>query len=140
MDNQESLLALTTDIIAAYVSNNSVSVSDVPSLIQNVHAALAKLGAPADVVPEEPLKPAITIRASIKPDHLVCLEDGAKMKMMKGYLRRKFGLTPDEYRAKWGLPKDYPMVAPEYAARRSEIALQTGLGNTGRGGRKKKVA
>lgn len=140
MDNPAPLLALTADITAAYVANNNIAISSVPSLIHDVHGALTRLGAPEDVAPPEPLKPAVSIRASVKPDHLVCLEDGAKMKMLKSYLRRKFGLTPDEYRAKWGLPKDYPMVAPDYAARRSELAKEIGLGKGGRGGRNKAVA
>lgn len=140
MDNPAPLLALTADITAAYVGNNNIAISSVPSLIHDVHGALARLGTTEDIAPSEPLKPAVSIRASVKPDHLVCLEDGAKMKMLKGYLRRKFDLTPDEYRAKWGLPKDYPMVAPDYAARRSQLAKEIGLGKGGRGGRNKAVA
>ena len=139
MDDTDTLVALTADIVAAHVSNNSVSVADIGGLIGSVHASLAKLTMPAEPEPAPPQEPAVSIRASIKPDHLVCLEDGAKVKMLKGYIRRNFGLTPDEYRAKWGLPKDYPMVAPNYAARRSELAKEIGLGKSGRGGRPAKA-
>jgi len=137
MHDHETLMALTADIVSAYVSNNSIAAADVPGSITSVYGALANTARPETPAP---LQPAVPIRSSIKPDHLICLEDGAKMKMLKGYLRRKFGLTPDEYRAKWGLPKDYPMVTPNYAARRSELAKEIGLGKAGRGGRKKKVA
>ena len=132
MDDRDTLVALTADIVAAHVRNNSVSISDIAALISNVHASLSGLAQEPEAEPEQ--KPAASIRASLKPDHLVCLEDGAKLKMLKGYLRRNFGLTPDEYRAKWNLPKDYPMVAPDYAALRSKLAKQFGLGKSGRGG------
>lgn len=100
MDNQAPLLALTADIIAAYVGYNNIAISGVPSLIQDIHGALAKLGAPEDVSPSEPSKPAVSIRTSVKPDDLVCLDDGAMIKMLKSYVRRNFSITPDEYRAK----------------------------------------
>lgn len=134
MIDTSGLLELTADIVTAHVSNNSVSISDVAGLIMSVHASLAGLSRIAALEPGRAHEPAVSIRASIKPDYLVCLEDGAKAKMLKRYLRTKFGMTPDDYRAKWGLPKDYPMVAPNYAARRSELAKQIGLGKSGRGG------
>ena len=125
-DLSETLITLTSDIVAAHVSNNSVGVDDLPTLIQNVYGALAGLGtAPqAEVKPE----PAVSVRASLKNDHIVCLEDGKKFKSLKRHLRTTYNLTPDQYRAKWGLAHDYPMVAPNYAAARSELAKQMGLG------------
>ena len=132
MNDTDTLVALTAEIVAAHVSNNSVTVADIGGLIGSVHASLAKLRATADAELAPPQEPAVSIRASIKPDYLVCLEDGAKVKMLKRYLSTHFGLTPDEYRAKWNLPKDYPMVAPNYAKARSELAKQMGLGQGGR--------
>jgi len=124
---KETLITLTADIVAAHVSNNSVAVSDLPHLISNVHGALAALGGP--VVPAETkLEPAVSIRSSIKPDFIVCLEDGKKLKMLKRHLMTHYGMTPDDYRAKWGLPKDYPMVAPNYAEQRRTLAVKIGLG------------
>ncbi|KQN04882.1 hypothetical protein ASE85_07810 [Sphingobium sp. Leaf26] len=124
---QETLINLTADIVSAHVFNNSVSVSDVAGLIANVHSALSGLAAPK--VQEAPKQePAVSVRASIKPDHLVCLEDGKKMKMLKRHLMTAYGMTPADYRAKWDLPSDYPMVAPNYAAQRKELALKIGLG------------
>ncbi len=135
MDHQnaldETLVTLTADIVAAHVSNNSVAVGDLPLLIQNVHGALAGLGGPAPE-PETKQEPAVSVRAAIKPDYLVCLEDGKQVKMLKSYLRTNFNMTPEEYRAKWNLPKDYPMVAPNYAKARSDLAKQMGLGQGGR--------
>ena len=126
-DNAE-LLSLTADIVSSHVSNNSVAVSDLPSLIANVYSALAGLGTTA--VPEQaPQEPAVSVRASIKPDYIVCLEDGKKLKMLKRHLMTSYGLTPDAYRAKWNLPADYPMVAPNYAERRRSLAIRIGLGN-----------
>ncbi len=126
-DNTE-LLSLTADIVSSHVSNNSVAISDLPGLIGNVYAALSGLGAapePAKVQQE----PAVSVRASIKPDYIVCLEDGKKLKMLKRHLMTSYGLTPDAYRAKWNLPADYPMVAPSYAERRRSLAIRIGLGN-----------
>lgn len=123
----EALVELAADIAAAYVSHNAVPISDLPVLIQNVHECLAALGAKEAVEAAQQL-PAVSIRASIKPDYLVCLEDGKKMKLLKGYLNRVYGLSPREYREKWNLPADYPMVAPVYAARRRELAMEIGLG------------
>ncbi|MEK6638365.1 MAG: MucR family transcriptional regulator [Pseudomonadota bacterium] len=131
---QETFITLTADIVAAHVSNNSVAVSDIPHLIQNVHGALVSLGGPAPV-PEVKLEPAVSIRASIKPDYIVCLDDGKKLKMLKRHLMTHYGMTPDDYRAKWGLPADYPMVAPNYAEQRRSLAVKIGLG-TKRGKRK----
>ncbi|WP_336970906.1 MucR family transcriptional regulator [Sphingobium aromaticiconvertens] len=123
----ELLITLTSDIVAAHVSNNSVAVSDVASLIQNVHTALAALSSPAPI-PEVKLEPAVSIRSSIKPDFIVCLEDGKKLKMLKRHLMTHYQMTPDDYRAKWGLPADYPMVAPNYAEQRRTLAKKIGLG------------
>jgi predicted transcriptional regulator len=131
MDNQdnqaEGLVALTADIVSAHLSNNSVAVNDLPTLIQNVHGALAGLG---KVQEEAPVKqePAVSVRSSIKPDYVVCLEDGLKMKMLKRHLMTDHGLTPDQYRQKWALGSDYPMVAPNYAEQRRALAKKIGLG------------
>jgi predicted transcriptional regulator len=133
----ETLITLTADIVAAHVSNNSVAVSDLPTLISNVHGALASIGSGgAGAVTKQ--EPAVSIRASIKPDYVVCLEDGKKLKMLKRHLMTHYGMTPDDYRAKWGLPKDYPMVAPNYAEQRRTLAVSIGLGRKPGGGRKKK--
>ncbi|MGE4321685.1 MAG: MucR family transcriptional regulator [Sphingobium sp.] len=123
----ELLITLTSDIVAAHVSNNSVSVSDVASLIQSVHAALSNLSAPV-AEPEVRPEPAVSIRSSIKPDYIVCLEDGKKLKMLKRHLMTHYQMTPEDYRAKWGLPADYPMVAPNYAEQRRVLAKKIGLG------------
>ncbi|MXP26762.1 transcriptional regulator [Altererythrobacter indicus] len=138
-DMSETLITLTSDIVAAHVSNNNVAVEDVPSLIQNVFGALSGLG--SKEVKEERPEPAVSIRASIKPDHLVCLEDGKKMKMLKRHLMTDHGMTPEEYRARWDLPADYPMVAPNYAEKRRELAKKIGLGRQPgqRRGRRKKT-
>ncbi|MFM9828719.1 MAG: MucR family transcriptional regulator [Sphingomonas sp.] len=123
----ETLITLTADIVAAHVSNNSVAVSDLPILISNVHNALAGLGTP---VPEPEVKqePAVSVRSSIKPDFIVCLEDGKKLKMLKRHLMTHYEMTPEQYRAKWNLPADYPMVAPNYAEQRRTLAKKIGLG------------
>lgn len=123
---QDMLITLTADIVAAHVANNSVSIVDLPQLIANVHQALNGLGTKESETPK--LEPAVSIRASIKPDYIVCLEDGKKLKMLKRHLMTHYKMTPDDYRAKWGLPADYPMVAPSYAATRKELALRIGLG------------
>lgn len=131
MDNEsaknEMLITLTADIVAAHVSNNSVAVSDLSVLIGNVHSALASLRNAA-VVPEVRQEPAVSVRASIKPDYIICLEDGKKLKMLKRHLMTHYKMTPDDYRAKWGLPADYPMVAPNYAEQRRTLAKKIGLG------------
>ena len=140
-DMSETLITLTADIIAAHVSNNSVSLEDLPSLISNVYGALSGLGQEVAVVETLP-EPAVSIRASVKPDHIVCLEDGKKLKMLKRHLSTHYNLTPDQYRARWSLPADYPMVAPNYAEKRRELAKKIGLGRKpgARRGRKPKVA
>jgi predicted transcriptional regulator len=124
---QETIITLTADIVAAHVSNNSVAVNDLPTLISNVHTALASLGTPVKA-PEVKQEPAVSIRASIKPDYVVCLEDGKKLKMLKRHLMTHYNMTPDQYRAKWNLPGDYPMVAPNYAEQRRTLAKSIGLG------------
>ena len=126
-DIQETLVTLTADIVAAHVSNNSVAVSDLAILIQNVHGALASLGIAA-AVPEVKQEPAVSIRSSVKPDFITCLEDGKKLKMLKRHLMTHYQMTPDQYRAKWGLAADYPMVAPNYAEQRRTLAKKIGLG------------
>lgn len=126
-DMQETLVTLTADIVAAHVSNNSVAVSDLPLLISNVHGALAGLGVAAPE-PEVRQEPAVSIRASVKPDYIVCLEDGKKLKMLKRHLMTHYQMTPEQYRAKWNLPADYPMVAPNYAEQRRSLAKKIGLG------------
>ncbi|MBL9067123.1 MAG: MucR family transcriptional regulator [Sphingopyxis sp.] len=139
MEDTEMLVTLTADIVAAHVSNNSVAISDIPLVIRSVHEALAGLSANAE--PEsEPQQPAVSVRASVKPDYIVCLEDGKKLTMMRRYLMTNFGMTPDEYRAKWNLPKDYPMTAPNYTEKRRQLAKQIGLGTKGRGGGRKPAA
>ena len=127
LEMKETLITLTSDIVAAHVSNNDVSVTDVPALITNVYAALANLGETA-IVEEPKPQPAVAIRNSVKPDYIVCLEDGKKLKMLKRYLRTNFNMSPEEYRARWGLPADYPMVAPNYAEKRRDLAKKIGLG------------
>lgn len=124
---QEALITLTAEIVAAHVSNNSVAVSDLPVLISNVHGALAALGGPV-VEPEVKQEPAVSVRSSIKPDFIVCLEDGKKLKMLKRHLMTHYQMTPEQYRAKWNLPADYPMVAPNYAEQRRTLAKKIGLG------------
>ena len=126
-DRTETLITLTSDIVAAHVSNNSVSSDEVSNLITSVYSALSGLGQPVQEV-EPALEPAVSIRASVKPDYLVCLEDGKKLKMLRRYLRTNYNMTPDEYRERWGLPADYPMVAPNYAETRRELAKKIGLG------------
>ena len=139
MEDTDTLVALTADIVAAHVSNNSVSIADVATLIGSVHSSLSGLGEAPEPEPQPEQKPAVSVRSSIKPDYLVCLEDGKQVKMLKSYLRTNFNMTPEEYRTKWNLPKDYPMVSPNYAARRRELAMEIGLGKNGRGGRPKKA-
>lgn len=123
----QELLSLTADIVSSHVANNTVAVSDLPHVIENVFTTLSRLG--SDVkAPEPKQEPAVTVRASIKPDYIVCLEDGKKLKMLKRHLMTHYGMTPDQYRAKWNLAADYPMVAPNYAAQRRTLAKQIGLG------------
>ncbi|HEY7005036.1 MAG TPA: MucR family transcriptional regulator [Sphingomicrobium sp.] len=130
LDNQaaeDTLLTLTADIVAAHVSNNSVAVNDLPNLIQNVHAALSGISQSSSA-PEPKPEPKVSIRSSVKPDYIVCLEDGKKLKMLKRHLMTHYNMTPDQYRQKWGLSADYPMVAPNYAEQRRTLAKSIGLG------------
>lgn len=124
------LLEMSTQIVSAYVSNNAIAASDLPELIGTVHE---RLGSLSEGVQRQPRPdPAVPISKSITDKHIICLEDGTKLKMLKRYLRTRYNLTPEEYRARWGLPADYPMVAPEYARRRSDFAKEIGLGKKGR--------
>ena len=126
----DELLKLASSIIAAYVSNNPVPVSELPSMIKSVHATLGGLSGGGQGEGTTSQKPAVPIKRSITPEYIVCLEDGKKLKMLKRYLRSNYKLSPEEYRSKWGLSADYPMVAPNYAAQRSEFAKKIGLGRT----------
>jgi predicted transcriptional regulator len=121
-------IELAADIVSAYVSNNSVPTSDLPTLINEVHTALLRVGGGTVEVPVEAPKPAIPVKKSVTPDYIVCLEDGKKFKSLKRHLRTQYNMTPEQYREKWGLPVDYPMVAPNYAKARSELAKEMGLG------------
>ena len=121
-------IGLTANIVSAYVSNNAVAATDIPALINQVHAALRRVTTAPSEAATEPLKPAIPVKKSITPEYLVCLEDGKKFKSLKRHLRTQYNMTPEQYREKWGLAVDYPMVAPNYAAARSQLAKQMGLG------------
>ena len=123
-----SYIELTAAIVSAYVSNNSVQAGDLSSLIGQVHSALTRVSSGHADAPNEPLKPAVSVKKSITPDHIVCLEDGKKFKSLKRHLRTQYNMTPEQYRDKWSLAPDYPMVAPNYAAARSQLAKQMGLG------------
>lgn len=123
---EEDMLRMTTEVVSAYVGNNSLPAAQIPDVIKTVYSSIASLNQEAEA--KEAPKPAVAIRNSIKPDYIVCLEDGKKLKMLKRHLRTTYDMTPDEYRAKWGLPADYPMVAPNYAKQRSEFAKKIGLG------------
>ncbi|MBL8572588.1 MAG: MucR family transcriptional regulator [Hyphomicrobiaceae bacterium] len=125
----DNFIDLAAEIVSAYVSNNSVSASDLPNLIGDVYAALKNTASGVKPEPEpEPLKPAVPVKKSITPDYIVCLEDGKKFKSLKRHLRTQYDMTPEEYREKWGLAADYPMVAPNYAQARSDLAKKMGLG------------
>jgi predicted transcriptional regulator len=134
-DAEDTLLTLTADIVAAHVSNNSVAVNDLPNLIQNVHGALNAISG-ASAAPEPRPEPKVSIRSSVKPDYIVCLEDGKRLKMLKRHLMTHYNLTPDQYRQKWGLSADYPMVAPNYAEQRRTLAKSIGLGTRRKRARK----
>ena len=121
-------IGLTAEIVSAYVGNNTVASADIPALINQVHTALLRVMSGEAQSPSEPLKPAVPVKKSINPDFIVCLEDGKKFKSLKRHLRTQYNLTPEQYRDKWSLPADYPMVAPNYAAARSQLAKQMGLG------------
>jgi predicted transcriptional regulator len=127
-DNGTTYIQLTAEIVSAYVSNNSVPSGDLSTLINQVHSALTRVSSGQVDTSAEPLKPAISVKKSITPDHIVCLEDGKKFKSLKRHLRTQYSMTPEQYREKWALPPDYPMVAPNYAAARSQLAKQMGLG------------
>jgi len=138
----DELLRMTAEVVSAYVSNNTLATAQLADVISSVYSSLRLLDGQTAEPPAEPLKPAVPIRKSITPEFLICLEDGKKLKMLKRHLRSTYNLTPDEYRAKWGLAQDYPMVAPKYAAQRSEFAKKIGLGrgtgrNSARGSAKK---
>ena len=123
-----SFIELTAGIVSAFVSNNSVAAGDIPALINQVHSALLRVSSGAKDAPAEPLKPAVSVKKSITPEYLICLEDGKKFKSLKRHLRTQYNVTPEQYREKWSLPLDYPMVAPNYAAARSKLAKDMGLG------------
>src|SRR5499426_475390 len=123
-----SFIGLTADIVSAYVSNNSVPATEIPALINQVHAALARVSTSRGELTGDSVKPAVSVKKSITADYIVCLEDGKKFKSLKRHLRTQYNMTPDQYREKWSLPPDYPMVAPNYAIARSELAKQMGLG------------
>ena len=131
MDNQSDLIEVTAGLVAAYVGGNTIAAGDVPALIRSVHQALSTVGAKVEAA-DASREPAVSVRRSITPDYLICLEDGRKFKSLKRHLRTKYDMSPEEYRAKWGLAKDYPMVAPNYAKARSDLAKQMGLGQGGR--------
>ena len=135
--NANELLGLTTDIVASHVSNNTVAIGDLPQLIQQVYSALASVSVTAAAAAATRPQPAVAIKKSISPDYLFCLEDGKKLKMLKRYLKTRYNMTPEEYRERWGLPADYPMVAPRYAQQRSELAKKIGLGTKRRKPRKR---
>ena len=138
----DELLRMTAEVVSAYVSNNTLATGQLGDVIQSVYNSLRLLEGQSAEPPSEPLRPAVPVRKSVTPEYLICLEDGKKLKMLKRHLRSTYNLTPDEYRAKWGLAQDYPMVAPKYAAQRSEFAKKIGLGrgtgrNSARGSAKK---
>ena len=125
---QRSVLEMASEIVSAYLRHNTLPSGRVPEFIHSVHKSLSEIDKGAVNLEEQPPKPAVPIRRSITPDHVICLEDGKKLKMLKRHLRSTYNMSPDEYRNKWNLPPDYPMVAPNYAARRSELAKKSGLG------------
>ena len=129
--SKEQLLEMTTEIVSAYVGNNTIAAGELNELIVSIHDSLHNLTTGGVEVEPEPIKPAVPVRRSVTPDYLICLEDGKRLKMLKRHLRTTYGLSPDDYRAKWGLPADYPMVAPNYAQQRSEFAKKIGLGKVG---------
>ncbi|WP_029012520.1 MucR family transcriptional regulator [Niveispirillum irakense] len=127
------LLSLTTEIVAAHVSNNTVAINDLPALIEHVYRTLSNIGAEPVVQSEKP-QPAVAIKKSVTPEYIICLEDGKKLKMLKRHLKTAYNMSPEEYRDRWSLPPDYPMVAPNYAKQRSRLAKQIGLGTRARRG------
>jgi predicted transcriptional regulator len=138
-DSEDDILKLVTEIVAAYVSKNTVAADDLPTIIRNVHATLGGFSGGRAEERALPRNPAVSVKKSVQPDYIVCLEDGKKLKMLKRYLRSRYKLSPSEYRERWNLPPDYPMVAPNYAQRRSDFAKKIGLGKSGdRKGKRKK--
>ncbi|GJL85348.1 MAG: MucR family transcriptional regulator [Micavibrio sp.] len=129
--NREGLLALTTEIVSAYLSNNTVTAAEIPAVIDQVFKTLSNVNGESGVAADRP-QPAVPIKKSITPDYLICLEDGKKLKMLKRHLKTAYGMSPEDYRERWGLPADYPMVAPNYAEQRSQLAKDIGLGTRGR--------
>jgi predicted transcriptional regulator len=130
-EQSRDLLTLTTEIVAAHVSNNTVAVNDLPQLINQIYSSLANIGA-APAAPAARPQPAISVKKSVQPDYIVCLEDGKKLKMLKRHLKTAYNMTPEAYRERWGLTADYPMVAPNYARQRSRLAKEIGLGTRAR--------
>jgi len=134
MENQRDLVRMAAEIAAAYVSANPVQAQDIPALIRTVHSALLDVAGVAAAAPDAAPEPAVSIKKSVTADYIICLEDGKKFKSLKRHLRTRYGMTPDEYRTKWGLAHDYPMVAPNYAKERSNLAKRMGLGQSRKGG------
>jgi predicted transcriptional regulator len=132
MEERAEIIEMTADIVSAYVGNNEVHAAELPTLIQAVHSALKGVSTAPEPVEVAPKEPAVPVKRSVTPEFLICLEDGRKFKSLKRHLRTKYNMSPEDYRAKWGLPKDYPMVAPNYAKARSDLAKQMGLGQGGR--------
>ena len=132
MENKTDTMDMTVEIVSAFVGNNTVPASELAALIHNVHSALNSISTGEETKVEAPKEPAVSVKKSISSDYIVCLEDGRKFKSLKRHLRTKYGMSPEDYRAKWNLPKDYPMVAPNYAKARSDLAKQMGLGQGGR--------
>ena len=133
-EQPNDLLALTTEIVAAHVSNNTVAVNDLPTLINQIYNSLANIGT-SPIAPAARPQPAVSVKKSVQPDYITCLEDGKKLKMLKRHLKTAYNMTPEAYRERWGLPSDYPMVAPNYARQRSRLAKEIGLGTRARRGR-----
>lgn len=129
--NREDLLALTTEIVSAYLSNNTMPTGEIPNIIEQVFKTLANVNAESAISADRP-QPAVPIKKSVNPDYIVCLEDGKKLKMLKRHLKTAYNMSPEEYRERWGLPADYPMVAPNYAKQRSKLAKDIGLGTRSR--------
>lgn len=134
MDNRTDLVDMAADIVSAYVGANQVAPQDLPALIRTVYSALEEVSSVTQVVAETAQEPAVSVKKSVTAEYIICLEDGKKFKSLKRHLRTRYGMTPEEYRAKWGLPHDYPMVAPNYAKARSDLAKRMGLGHARRGG------
>lgn len=134
MENQRDLVAMAAEIVSAYVSANQVDAQDLPALVRTVHSALLEVSGSGRTSLDVSQEPAVAIKKSVTPDYIICLEDGKKFKSLKRHLRTRYAMTPDEYRTKWGLPHDYPMVAPNYAKERSNLAKRMGLGHARKGG------